>query len=86
LTGEAARGTKTRPVAATFCPPKNQSAAKDSVSQNFSADQKIPNRTKDYFERKLSLETLRATIRRTIRMVRVSDETAQCFGNEPFVN
>jgi hypothetical protein len=86
LTGKAARGTETHPAAATFCPPQNQSAAKESVSQNFSADQKMPNRTKDYFEQKLSLETFRATIRRTIRMVRASDEPAQCLRNEPFGN
>jgi hypothetical protein len=41
---------------------------------------------KDYFKRNLSLETPRATIRRTISMVRVTDETAQCFRNESFVN
>jgi hypothetical protein len=86
LTGKAARGTETGAMAATFCPAKIQSAARDSVSQNFSADEEMPNRTKEYLKRKLSLETLRATIRRAIRMVRVSDETAQCFGNEPCVN
>src|SRR5947209_7309076 len=46
----------------------------------------MPNWTSEYFKRNLSLERLRARIRRTIRMVRVSDETAQCFRNEPFVN
>jgi hypothetical protein len=30
-----ARGTETRPVTATFCPVKNQSAARESVSQKF---------------------------------------------------
>jgi hypothetical protein len=54
--------------------------------KNFGADQEMPDRTKGYFERNLSLETLRATIGRTIRMACVSDETAQCFRNEPLVD
>jgi hypothetical protein len=40
----------------------------------------------DYVEQNLSLQTLAATIRRTIRMMPVRDETAQFFRNEPFVN
>jgi hypothetical protein len=72
---------------AAFCPPNNQSAARESVSQKiFSADQEMADRMKDYFKRNLSLETPRATIRRTISMVRFTDETAQCFRNESFVN
>ena len=35
------RDTETRPVAAAFCPAKNQSVARESVSQKFGADQEI---------------------------------------------
>ena len=43
-------------------------------------------RTKDDFKRNLNLETPRATVRKTIWMVRVTDETYECFRNESFVN
>src|SRR5260370_2127255 len=35
LTGKATRGAETRPVAATFRPAKNQSAAREPISQKF---------------------------------------------------
>src|ERR1700730_1799365 len=80
-----ARGTETRP-AATFCPAKNQSAAREAVSQKFWRRSGNAELDEGYFKQNLSLETLRATIRRTIRMVRASDDTARCFVNDPFVN
>jgi hypothetical protein len=51
LTGKAARATKTGPMTASFRPAKNQSAARESVSQKFSTDEEVPNRPNEYFKR-----------------------------------
>src|ERR1700731_3370660 len=59
---------------------------RDRLTKILAPNQEMPDRTKDYFKQNLSLETLHATIRWTKRMVSISDETAQCFRNEPFVN
>jgi hypothetical protein len=85
LTGEAARGTETRPAEATS--PGEQPINSETI-RLIKIFRRAGNAGSEagLFQAELSWETLRATITRTIRIERASDQTVQCFRNEPCVN
>jgi hypothetical protein len=49
LTGEAARGTETRPAAATFARRKTNQLRENPSHKNFSAEQEMLDGEQDYF-------------------------------------